>query len=34
LEPALWEHFGSADEVKAALRALIDASRHMRASGE
>lgn len=34
LEPDLWEHFGSADEVKAALRALIAASRHMRAAGE
>ena len=31
LEPALWEHFGSADAVKAALRALVDASRHVRA---
>lgn len=34
LEPDLWEHFGSADEVRAALRALIDASRHVRAAGE
>ena len=31
LEPEMWEHFGSADEVKAALRALVYASRHMRA---
>jgi hypothetical protein len=31
LEPELWEHFGSADAVKAALRALVAASRHMRA---
>ena len=31
LEPELWEHFGSAEAVKAALRALVDASRHMRA---
>ena len=31
LEPELWEHFGSADAVKAALRALVDANRHMRA---
>lgn len=30
LEPDLWEHFGSADAVKAALRALVDASRHVR----
>jgi len=33
LEPELWEHFGSADAVKAALRALVDASRHVRALG-
>ena len=33
LEPELWQHFGSADEVKAALRALVDASRHVRAVG-
>jgi hypothetical protein len=33
LEPELWEHFGSADAVKAALRALVDASRHVRAAG-
>jgi hypothetical protein len=30
LEPELWEHFGSAEAVKAAVRALVDASRHMR----
>lgn len=34
LEPELWEHFGSADEVKAALRALVSASRHGHASRE
>ena len=34
LEPELWQHFGSADEVKAALRALVAASRHVRAAGE
>ena len=33
LEPDLWEHFGNADAVKAALRALVDASKHMRATG-
>ena len=33
LELDLWRHFGSADEVKAALRALVDASRHVRATG-
>lgn len=33
LEPELWQHFGSAEEVKAALRALVDASRHVRAAG-
>lgn len=33
LEPELWQHFGSADEVRAALRALVDASRHVRAAG-
>ena len=32
LEPELWRHFGSADAVKAALRALVDASRHVRAA--
>lgn len=30
LEPELWDHFGSADEVKAALRALVNASKHVR----
>ena len=34
LERDLWEHFGSADEVKAALRALVAASRHVRTAGE
>ena len=33
LEPELWNHFGSADAVKAALRALVDASKHVRAAG-
>jgi len=33
LEPELWQHFGSAEAVKAALRALVDASRHVRAAG-
>ena len=33
LEPELWEHFGSADAVKAALRALVDASKYVRATG-
>jgi hypothetical protein len=33
LEPELWEHFGSAEEVKAALRALVEASKHVRATG-
>ena len=33
LEPELWKHFGSADAVKAALRALVDASKHVRAAG-
>ncbi len=33
LERELWEHFGSADAVKAALRALVRASKHMRAVG-
>jgi len=33
LEPELWEHFGSADAVKAALRALVRASKHIRAVG-
>ena len=34
LEPELWQHFGSADEVKAALRALVGASKHVKAAGE
>lgn len=33
LDPKLWEHFGSAEAVKAALRALVDAARHMRSAG-
>lgn len=33
LEPELWEHFGSAEAVKAALRALVNASKHVRAAG-
>ena len=33
LEPELWDHFGSTDAVKAALRALVDASKHVRAAG-
>jgi len=33
LEPDLWEHFGSAEEVKAALRALVSASKHIRVAG-
>lgn len=33
LEPELWAHFGSADAVKAALRALVNASKHVRATG-
>ena len=33
LEPELWNHFGSADAVKAALHALVDASKHVRAAG-
>ena len=33
LEPELWDHFGSPDAVKAALRGLISASRHVRATG-
>jgi hypothetical protein len=32
LEPELWRHFGSADAVKAALRALVGASRHVKAA--
>ncbi len=32
LEPELWEHFGSADEIKAALRALVDASKHVKSA--
>ncbi len=34
LEPELWEHFGSADEVRAALRALVAASRHVHVTTE
>jgi hypothetical protein len=33
LEPELWDHFGSADAVKAALRGLVNASRFVRATG-
>lgn len=33
LEPELWNHFGSTESVKAALRGLISASRHVRATG-
>ena len=33
LEPELWAHFGSAEAVKAALRGLVSASRHVRAAG-
>ena len=33
LEPGLWKHFGSAEAVKAALRDLISASRHIREAG-
>lgn len=33
LEPELWNHFGSPEAVKAALRGLIDASRHVRVAG-
>lgn len=33
LEPELWNHFGSAEAVKAALRGLVSASRHVRAAG-
>ena len=33
VEPELWEHFGSADSIKAALRALVAATRHVRAAG-
>jgi hypothetical protein len=29
----LWEHFGSHEEVVAALRALVDASKHVRKAG-
>ncbi len=33
LEPDLWNRFGSAEAVKAALRGLVSASRHVRAAG-
>jgi hypothetical protein len=33
LEQDLWERFGSADAVKAALRGLVSASRFVRAAG-
>ena len=33
LEPELWNHFGSPEAVKAALRGLVDASRHVRVAG-
>jgi len=33
LEPELWNHFGSPEAVKAALRGLVSASRHVRAAG-
>jgi hypothetical protein len=33
LDPELWGHFGSAEAVRAALRGLISASRHVRATG-
>ncbi len=33
LEPELWNHFGSPEAVKAALRGLVNASRHVRATG-
>ena len=34
LERDLWEYFGSEEEVKAALRALVAATRHVRAAGD
>jgi len=33
LDPELWNHFGSPEAVKAALRGLVSASRHVRATG-
>lgn len=33
LEPDLWGHFGSPEAVRAALRGLVSASRHVRAAG-
>lgn len=33
LEPDLWQHFGGPEAVKAALRDLVAASRHVRAAG-
>ena len=33
LEPELWNHFGSPEAVKAALRNLVNASRYVRATG-
>lgn len=33
LEPELWNHFGSPEAVKAALKGLVNASRYVRATG-
>lgn len=33
LDRELWEHFGSQEEIVAALRALVDASTHIRKTG-
>jgi hypothetical protein len=32
LDPDLWKHFGSAEAVVAALHALVEASKHVRAA--
>lgn len=33
LEPELWDHFGSAEAVKAALWAVVEAGKHLKAAG-
>lgn len=33
LEPKLWDHFGSPEAVKAALWAVVEAGKHLKATG-
>jgi hypothetical protein len=33
IDPDIWPHFGSAEAVNEALRALVEATRHIRRTG-